>query len=198
MRDHSARVTFPKLGDPPSRSPRSPTGPTVARSSLVRNNMPKTIERTRRSPEQRIADLQAKIEAIKQKAERAKTKRDPALRHMSAAIKAVEKAMAESDDNATRKALEEVRATLTATLALNGVVGTKTSSAPRTRRTSSEDLSDRLLAYVKANPGQRGEEIAAALGTDTYSMRPSMKRLIEDGAVKTEGRNRGMRYFGGR
>ncbi|MBI5432668.1 MAG: hypothetical protein HZA52_07550 [Planctomycetes bacterium] len=34
--------------------------------------MPKTIERTRRSPEQRIADLQAKIEAIKTKAERAK------------------------------------------------------------------------------------------------------------------------------
>ncbi|MCK6445765.1 MAG: hypothetical protein L6Q99_05180 [Planctomycetes bacterium] len=156
--------------------------------------MPKTIERTRRSPEQRIADLQAKIEAIKTKAERAKTKRNPALRHMSAALKSVDKAMAESDDNATRKALDEVRATLSATLALNGVVGAKATAAPRGRRTSSEDLDDRLLAYVKAHPGQRGEEIAAALGTDTYSMRPSMKRLIEAGEVRTEGKNRGMRY----
>ncbi|MBI4884925.1 MAG: hypothetical protein HY826_12815 [Actinobacteria bacterium] len=114
---------------------------------------------------------------------------------MTAALKSVDKAMAESDDNATRKALEEVRATLTATLALNGVVGAKATAAPRARRTSSEDVGDRLLAYVKAHPGQRGEEIAAALATDTYSMRPSMKRLIEAREVRTEGKNRGMRYF---
>lgn len=157
--------------------------------------MPKTIERTRRSPEQRIADLQAKIEAIKVKAERAKAKRDPSLRHMSAALKSVDKAMAESDDNATRKALEEVRATIAATLALNGVVGAKTTTAPRGRRTSSEDVGDRLLAYVNAHPGQRGEEIAAALGTTTLAMRPSMKRLIEEREVRTEGKNRGMRYY---
>ncbi|MCC7173122.1 MAG: hypothetical protein IT459_21920 [Planctomycetes bacterium] len=159
--------------------------------------MPKTIERTRRSPEQRIADLQATIESIKQQAERAKTKRNPALRHMSAALKSVDQAMAESDDNATRKALEDVRATIAATLALNGVVGAKASTAPRGRRATSEDVGDRLLAYVKAHPGQRGEEIAAALDTTTLAMRPSMKRLIEAGEVRTEGKNRGMRYFVG-
>ncbi|MCE9593023.1 MAG: hypothetical protein K8S98_02415 [Planctomycetes bacterium] len=159
--------------------------------------MPKTIERTRRSPEQRIADLQAKIESIKHKAERAKVKRDPSLRHMSAALKSVDKAMAETEDKATRTALEDVRATLSATLALNGVVAAKGGSggAPRTRRASAEDLGDRLLSHVKAHPGQRGEEIAAALGTDTYSMRPSMKKLIEARDVRTEGKNRGMRYF---
>jgi hypothetical protein len=158
--------------------------------------MPKTIERTRRSPEQRIADLQAKIESIKHKAERAKVKRDPSLRHMSAALKSVDKAMAETEDKATRTALEDVRATLSATLALNGVVAAKGSSgAPRARRASAEDLGDRLLSHVKAHPGQRGEEIAAALGTDTYSMRPSMKKLIEAREVRTEGKNRGMRYF---
>ena len=159
--------------------------------------MPKTIERTRRSPEQRIADLQAKIEAIKQQAERAKTKRNPALRHMTAALKAVDKAMAESEDNATRKALEDVRATIAATLALNGVVGAKATTAPRGRRATSEDVGDRLLAYVKAHPGQRGEEIATALDTTTLAMRPSMKMLIEARAVRTEGKNRGMRYFVG-
>ncbi|MCE9592615.1 MAG: hypothetical protein K8S98_00340 [Planctomycetes bacterium] len=164
--------------------------------------MPKIIERTRRTPEQRIADLQAKIEAIKHKAERAKVKRNPALRHMSAAMKSVEKAQAETQDVATRKALDEVRATLSATLALNGVVVAR-GSAPRVRRTGgaggtdASDLPDKLLAYVKAHPGQRGEEIAAALDTDTYSMRPSMKRLIEAGDVRTQGKNRGMRYFVG-
>lgn len=159
--------------------------------------MPKSAERTRRTPEQRIADLQAKIQAIQQRAVHAKAKRNPALRHMSAALKSAEKAMAETQDAATRKALEEVRATLAATLAVNGVV-VAGSAAPRSRRAPAEDLSERLLSHVKSHPGQRGEEIAAALGTDTYSMRPSMKRLIESGKVRTEGKNRGMRYFGSR
>ncbi|MCC6409664.1 MAG: winged helix-turn-helix transcriptional regulator [Planctomycetes bacterium] len=79
--------------------------------------------------------------------------------------------------------------------AFDGVAGVKATTAPRAPRASSDDASDRLLAYVKAHPGQRGEEIAAALGTDTYSMRPAMKRLIDAGEVRTEGENRGMRYF---
>lgn len=199
MTDHEPRLAIPsseiRLRARPDISPALPSPASRSRYGFS-PDMPKTIERTRRSPEQRIADLQAKIEAIKVKVERAKTKRNPALRHMTAALKSVDTAMAESDDNATRKALEEVRATIAATLALNGVVGAKGSSgAPRTRRSSSEDVGDRLLAYVKAHPGQRGEEIAAALGTDTYSMRPSMKRLVEAREVRTEGKNRGMRYF---
>ncbi|MBI5432546.1 MAG: hypothetical protein HZA52_06930 [Planctomycetes bacterium] len=162
-----------------------------------------TAERKRISVDERIAKLQAKIEAIKQKAERAKTKRNPALRHMSAALKAIEKAMSESEDHATRQALEEARSTLSATLALNGVLAPRVAATPgaRVRRTggggNAEGLVERLRAHVRAHPGQRGEEIASALDTTTLAMRPSMKRLIEDGAVKTQGRNRGMRYFVG-
>jgi hypothetical protein len=32
-------------------------------------------------------------------------------------------------------------------------------------------MSDALFAHVKANPGQRGEQIAAALKTDVGTMR---------------------------
>lgn len=163
------------------------------------------IERTRNSIDERIAKLQAKIEAIKQKAERAKAKRNPSLRHMSAALKAIEKAMAESEDHATRQALEEARTTLSATLAINGVLAPRGPAAPRARRvaangvsvagaSSGETLVARLRSHLHAHPGQRGEEIAAALGTTTLAMRPSMKRLIETGEVHTEGKNRGMRY----
>lgn len=156
-----------------------------------------TVETKRSSIDERIAKLQAKIEAIKQKAERAKTKRNPALRHMSAALKAIETAMSESDDAATRQALEEARSTLSATLAVNGVLAPRAPLAPRTRSAPREDLGERLREHVLAHPGQRGEEIAASLGTTTLAMRPSMKRLIEAGDVRTEGKNRGMRYFVG-
>ena len=51
-----------------------------------------------------------------------------------------------------------------------------------------------LLTYVKDHPGQRGEQIAAALGTDSKSVRPAMQRLLADKKVKTRGQRRGMTY----
>jgi hypothetical protein len=65
-------------------------------------------------------------------------------------------------------------------------------------RRSAEDLagmSDALLAHVKANPGQRGEIIAAALRTDVGTMRKPMKLLIAKKLVKTQGQRRGMTYW---
>jgi hypothetical protein len=159
--------------------------------------MSKNQKPNRRSPEERIAELQAKIEEIKLRAERAKAKRSPALRHMNAALKAIDKAVSESEDVATRKALEEVRTTIVAALALNGVTATRSSAgAPRVRRGGGDvaGLAERLLAHLGQHSGQRGEEIADALGSDTPTMRPVLKRLIAEGQVTTTGRNRGTRY----
>ena len=50
---------------------------------------------------------------------------------------------------------------------------------------------------MKANPGSRGEQIAAALGTDVKTMRLPMLKLIADKQVRTEGQRRGMTYFAG-
>jgi hypothetical protein len=69
----------------------------------------------------------------------------------------------------------------------------------RIRRSSEglEELQGTLLSHVKSNPGQRGEQIAAALGTDVGTMRLPMKILIADKQVRTEGQRRGMMYFAG-
>ena len=154
------------------------------------------VKRQRRSEEQMIKDLEARIAEIKAKAERKKAKRDPALRHISGALRSINKALAESEDAATRSALDEARATLSACLALGGVHPAPLQKSGRRR--SSQDqgaLSAMLLSHVREHPGQRGEQIAAALRTDVGTMRPSMKKLIADGEVKTRGQRRGMTYF---
>lgn len=66
------------------------------------------------------------------------------------------------------------------------------------RRRSAEDvgaMGDTLLAHVKANPGQRGEQIAAALKSDVGTIRLPMKALIAAKKVTTRGQRRGMTYF---
>ncbi len=149
--------------------------------------------RTRRTEEQRIAELEAKIAELKARAEAKKVKKDPSLRHISAALRSIDKALATIQDAATKSALSETRTALSACLSLNGV-SQRNVLVPRARP-SLRVGEDQLLAYVQEHPGARGEVIAAALGTDTKSMRPVMHRLIDDRKVKTKGEARGMQYF---
>lgn len=65
-------------------------------------------------------------------------------------------------------------------------------------RRSAEDVAkmgESLLAHVKANPGQRGEQIAAALGSDVGTIRLPMQALIAAKKITTRGQRRGMQYF---
>ncbi len=62
---------------------------------------------------------------------------------------------------------------------------------------SMDEMQATLLEHVKANPGQRGEQIAGALGTDVGTRRLPMKKLIAAGSVRTEGQRRGMNYHAG-
>ena len=155
--------------------------------------------RTQRSPEQRIADLERQIASIQRKAVERKAKKSPVLRHVRASIKSIDKAVKEANgDQATRTALGEARATLSACLQLNGVLvpasGNATRRTPRAAN-GNEVGTDDLLAYVAAHPGQRGEEIARALGTEASVLRPVMKRLIADGKVTAQGKARAMAYW---
>lgn len=146
-------------------------------------------KRIRRSEEQLVADLEARILALKQRAARKVARRNPAVRHTSAAVKSIDKALAATDDNATRKALLEARATLSACLQLDGVP-----SAGAPRAAASAVSSEVLLDYVKKHPNLRGEQISAALGSDSRTIRPVMQKLIAAKKVKTRGERRAMTY----
>ena len=154
-----------------------------------------TAMRSRRTEAERIEALEAQIQKLKSRAEAKKVRRDPALKHLLAAVRWIDKALGSSADPATRKALDDARATLTACLALQGVAPKAQNSyeVPRVRSNHHVD-SDALLAHVQAHPGQRGEEIAAAMSTDARTMRPVMHRLIDSRKVKTRGQRRGMTY----
>ena len=101
-----------------ARSPISSPARTVPLTVPSKASMPP--KRTRRTPDQIIADLQAEIARVKARAAQAEVRKDPALRHISGAVRAIDKAMGETNDKATRTELAEARATLSACLALNG------------------------------------------------------------------------------
>ena len=58
-----------------------------------------------------------------------------------------------------------------------------------------EQTTERLLAHIKANKGQRIEEIARELGVTTKDLKLSAQKLLGDKAVKTKGNRRATRYF---
>jgi hypothetical protein len=160
-------------------------------------------KRVRRDAEQLVADLEAKIEAIKARVARKRAKANPSIRHTVAAVRSIDKAMTSATDAVLRRSLDEARGVLSAYLSLQGVIpaasaGASSVARGTTGRRSSEDVEQigaSLFEHVTRNPGQRGEQIAEALSMDTKTIRLPMKKLIEDKRVKTKGERRGMRYY---
>jgi hypothetical protein len=166
----------------------------AAARCLIEGNEAMTT-RVRRTEEQRIADLEAEIQRLKHRATQRKATRSPAIRHTTNAVKHIDAAMAETEDKPTRQAFEEARTALVACLALAGVVIPAGGGKVRRGTHDKSQLAEALLAHVTAHSGQRGEQIAAALGTDTTTMRPAMHALIAENKIKTRGQRRGMQYF---
>jgi hypothetical protein len=153
-------------------------------------------KRVRRTDEQMIADLESEIERLKRRSTERKVTRSPAIGYTTKAVKHIDAALADADDKTMRQALDEARSTLMACLAMAGVMVPTGAGTVRRRGTHEKsELAEAVLAHVKAYSGQRGEQIAAALGTDTKTMRPVMHALIAERKITTRGERRGMQYF---
>jgi hypothetical protein len=155
-----------------------------------------TSKRSRRTPEEMIQDLEARIAQVKARAEHRKLQRDPTLRHINAALRAIDKALAEASDSAIRSALGEARATLVACLSLasGAPKGSPDVLIPQARPASRVERGA-VLQYLRDHPGSRSEAIAQALATDTRSLRPVLQRLRSEGQARAEGQGRATRYF---
>ena len=70
----------------------------------------------------------------------------------------------------------------------------------RRGRRSSEDVqatAERVRAHVRANPGQRMEEISGALRMQTGELTLPVSKLMAAGGLRSEGQKRGTRYYAG-
>ena len=55
-------------------------------------------------------------------------------------------------------------------------------------------LATKVLAHIKANPGQRVSEIAAALGRQSDEMKPVVAVLLAAKEIRKTGKRRGSKY----
>lgn len=58
-----------------------------------------------------------------------------------------------------------------------------------------ERLTARLLTYVKANAGQRIEQIAKGMAVSTRELNLPAKKLLADKSIRTKGQKRATQYF---
>jgi len=60
-----------------------------------------------------------------------------------------------------------------------------------------DQLAEAFQAYVRANPGQRIEAIAAGMGESSKDLKKPVQVLLGRKQLKTKGRKRGTMYFAG-
>lgn len=99
----------------------------------------------------------------------------------------------------TRAAIEVVAATLGGSAAAPRKATPSARPAPTKgvgRRTPAQvdATTRRILAYIEAHPGARGEQIKKALGLDKAEWLLPIQRLIESGKVTAKGERRATSY----
>jgi hypothetical protein len=70
-------------------------------------------------------------------------------------------------------------------------------SAAKRSAAELEQIVEVLNSHVKANPGERMEQIKKTLGYDTKDLVLPIKKLLEAGAIRTEGNKRSTTYYSG-
>jgi hypothetical protein len=83
-------------------------------------------------------------------------------------------------------------------MSTGGTAGGTTSgkTGKRGKRSTAQvaQTGERLMIYIKKNPGLRGEQLASVFKTDSKTIRLPLQRLIAEKKIKTKGQRRGMSY----
>lgn len=66
---------------------------------------------------------------------------------------------------------------------------------PKRDETTIQEAQEKFLAFVRANPGQRIEQINHALGTTTKDLALPIRKLIASKQIRVEGQRRATTYF---
>ena len=68
------------------------------------------------------------------------------------------------------------------------------------KRTSADiaEMSQRVVSFVKANPGLRIEQINKELGTTTKDLALPIRKLVADGVLTSKGQKRSTAYYPGK
>lgn len=59
------------------------------------------------------------------------------------------------------------------------------------------EIKQSLFEHLASHPGMRTEQLNAAFGTSTKELALPLRQLVAEGAIRTEGQRRGMRYYAG-
>lgn len=70
-------------------------------------------------------------------------------------------------------------------------------NAPKRTAGELRGLEQRFIAFVRANPGLRIEQINEQLATETRDLRLPVAKLVASGVITTRGAKRSRRYFAG-
>ena len=78
-------------------------------------------------------------------------------------------------------------------------VSRKKTAGKRVRRSAEQikEISEQVLAHVRANPGTRMGDIVSALGMEAKDLRRSVQELISAKRLRTKGQKRATEYFAG-
>lgn len=115
----------------------------------------------------------------------------------AAALDTLNRALAGADGTVVR----DIRVGKPAKAAGNGAAAAAAAAkrAKGEKRPKAEiaQVQAKVLAHIRANPGQRIEQINKVLGTRTPDLALPLKKLIAEGAVDTKGARRATTYFPG-
>lgn len=75
-----------------------------------------------------------------------------------------------------------------------GLVGRPSAGGGKRTAQELEVVTDRLLRYIEANPGQRMEQIAEGLSTPSKELTLPMKKLLRENHLRTKGQKRATTY----